>query len=231
LPLNAREPEYMALLDRLHERWGDPPERKQLRRRAQPRAGVVVGFEQIRLYMAHMAQVRRQASDETVLEFPVLQWEIFDRSHGGMGLEHLSETPVQIEIGELLAVIPAEDQRLVLGVARRARVRNGEETELGVELLGFPGLVARFKPPQRDARGQERPPVPIIFLPKVSRLNEGPALIAPPDLVEPGTLIALPTRQGPVQFESAECSERFNSCELIRLRRVDSNHADGSQTG
>jgi hypothetical protein len=221
LPLNAREPEYVTLLERLREHWGNPPKRSQPRRRVQPHADVVIGFEQIREFMNHAAQARRAAPGETPPKFPVSQWEIFDRSERGMGLERLSEEPLAVEVGEILAIKPNEEGEVQLAISRRTRFRNSQETELGVELLCRPGLTARFKPTQRDARGHEREPVPFIFLPSVPKLDGGPALLAPPDLVEEGTVIALPHRGGgTVRFESAERVERFTSCDLIRLKQT-----------
>jgi hypothetical protein len=221
LPLNAREPEYVTLLERLREHWGNPPQRAQARHRAQPHADVVIGFEQIRLFMNHAAQLRRATPGETLPKFPVSQWEIFDRSERGMGLERLSEEAVAVEVGEVLAVKPTEEGEVQLAISRRTRFRNSHETELGVELLCRPGLTARFKPTQRDARGHEREPVPFIFLPSVPKLDGAPALLAPPDLVEEGTVIALPHRSGgTIRFESAERVERFASCDLIRLQQT-----------
>ncbi len=221
LPLNARDADYVALLDRLRDHWGNPPQRRQARRRALPHADVVIGFEQIRQLMMRTAQARRAAPGEQVPQYPVSQWEIFDRSEHGMGLEQLSEAPVAIEVGEVLAIMPNEDGELHLGISRRTRYRNSHETELGIELLCRPELAARFKPPGRGARGEERQPVPIIFLPSVAKLGGAAALLAPHDLVEPGTVIALPNRGGgSSRFESAERVERLTSCDLIRLNQT-----------
>lgn len=216
LPLTARDADYVALLDTLRERWGSPPLRKQNRKRAQPRADVVFGFDQVRQYMKHVA-VRRKAPSQVITPFPTTSWEITDRSELGLGLHHEAPDTLAVEVGELMAMSPREDGTVQIAVARRARYRNGHETDVGVELLAGPGMAARFRPPTRDAKGRIRDTVPIIFLPRVPCLNNGPALLAPLDQIEPGILISLPHRDGIARFEAVGTSERFASCELIRL--------------
>lgn len=216
LPLNARDADYVGLLDVLRQRWGSPPLRKQLRKRAQPRADLVFGFDQVRQYMKHVAATRRKGA-ESLPPFPTSTWEITDRSDAGLGLQYQSTDPLAVEVGELIAMSPREDGAVHLAITRRARYRNGHETDVGVELLAGPGMAARFRPPTRDDRGRVRDTVPIIFLPRVPSLDNGPGLLAPPDQIEAGIVVALPHRTGVARYEAVGTSERFASCELIRL--------------
>ncbi|MCX9156116.1 hypothetical protein OPU71_08270 [Niveibacterium sp. 24ML] len=217
LPLIAREGDYPELLKQLRDRWGSPPQRKHIRRKAHPSAALVCGFDQVRQLMKRIAGKRQTDAAEAMPAFPSTEWSIMDRSEGGLRLNQEAEDPLAVEVGELIALSQREDGEVHLAVARRAMHQNSHETEIGVQLISGPGIAARFKPPTRDAKGRERDSIPIIFLPRVHGLDTH-ALLAPLDQVEPGLIVALPHRNGVVRFEATGRIERLAGCELIGLK-------------
>jgi len=222
LPLNARDQDYVDLLARLRTQWSVPQLRRQVRRRALPRVELVAGFDQIRQFMKYVAVLRNRPDAQELSPFPCSEWEVLDRSAEGLGLQHIAEEPIAIEVGEIVAIQQIEMAEVQLAVARRTRFRNNHETDLGLELLCGPGIAARFRPPKKGGgkSDSEADAVPILFLPSVPRLNDSPGLLAPRGMVEAGTPIALPHRRGVTRFTAVECVERFASCELIRLQQA-----------
>jgi hypothetical protein len=215
LPRHARDEDYQHLLDKLRQKWSRPHLRQTRRYPLRPHATIVVGFDEVR--KAVKLSANSGAGDG---EIHGEEWEIADRSATGFRIEQVALEPTRVGIGELVGLAAHEGSGLSLTIARRTRRRYSHDQELGLELLGGCGLATGFTPPPDEANTSPAP-IPLIFLPKVPRLDNAPGLIAPLDEVTQGIELNLPLHGQHVRFEALERVERFAHCELIRLSEQD----------
>lgn len=217
LPAEAKMLDYRVLMKRMYEQWSLPKNRRHERTHFRPLADVVIGFDSVRHFLSHHAFRRRTGEQVNPSQELTNDWAaILDESASGYGLRFSKGNSKAIRIGELLALRSRERSSVHVCITRRAMNRDAKEFDLGVELLCDGGLPSYITTPRTENAPGER--VPVLLLPRVARLNNAPALLAPIGKIRRGMSFAVPHNDKPVRLETVAVVEQLASCELIALR-------------
>ncbi|MFT4174000.1 MAG: hypothetical protein QM639_15650 [Rhodocyclaceae bacterium] len=224
LPLEARDPAYGYMLARCVEQWTESRARKDPRNKTRQMAALVSGFDSVRHFLA-TAAFKRSRSDslDGIGEglAGASQWEVVDHSASGFGLRFASGHAAPLGQGELVAVHPSASQSVFLCATRRVRTNADGTVELGLEILSDQGSPASMSKPM----GRGIVNVPVLLMPKLTRLEGAPGLIAPIGDVRPGMALDVPHKGKITRLEAIEAVERLATCELIHLRKLSLSEA------
>lgn len=157
---------------------------------------VVAGVSAIHRLLEQLPQPpRAQADDADSLPIhdvaPIIapvainatDWEVRNDSATGLALSGTPDAPLNLRVGDALAVRADNAAEWSLGVIRWIRMRDARQVELGVERLS-PQIQPVWV---RPLRGRHRTnPEPALFVPGVDALKQQDRLLLPRDLYQTG---------------------------------------------
>jgi hypothetical protein len=149
--IRAMGPEGIALLGRLLLLWGDPPKRASRREREEATVAICAGLKalghflaQERLFAAGTEAALRKGitmpipahpRDESDQPIPVFEWDVVNRSDGGLKLRRTGSTPQAIAVGEVVGIKQVGKPRWGVGVARWITQLDDGGLEFGLQFL------------------------------------------------------------------------------------------------
>ncbi|HWR88564.1 MAG TPA: hypothetical protein VN277_09110 [Acidiferrobacterales bacterium] len=223
LPKVAELPQYIALLSSLRGLWAAPPKRRYSRTQFHPRADVVVGLMEVWRFVAGAA-LRRRAEDDTgetdLAASEVSAWTVTNESPEGFSLNYLSfqvgSDASAIQVGEIVGLRPRDSALVHLCIVRRAVCTAPSNIEVGIQIVATHVLPAVITLPATRTRAAQRA-VRVILIPRMPRLRNLAALLAPPDCLSIGMEFTLPYRGRQVLMRVTERTEQTGSCEVFTL--------------
>ncbi len=216
LPLVARQPGYLALLRNLHGLWSAPPMRRFSRQKFKPRIDLVVGFDALWTYLAGPANRRR--TDELPVKIDTSEWVIGNESPGGFSLQYVAGNAARVRVGELVGLRPRDQSAVHVCLTRRVVTGDLQSLELGVQKLAPGGTPTMVSVESTDRKGAPQTRViRVIVLPRLPEAENGPALIAPAQALQPGVSVYLQQRNGPLRLLVSRPVEQCPGCEVFAL--------------
>lgn len=164
LPLGLTPTEALSLMERMRDRWAQPPNRGQQRRPHQYSAQVCIGLRAIWELTRGGAAAGR-----------VGEWMVFNESPGGFAIMSVGGLTGSLTAGMAVALRRDSAHPWSICIVRWIRSDNPEQVELGLQLLaqtctpvsiGFRG-------------GDSRVTTPALILPPVPALRRNQAILAP----------------------------------------------------
>lgn len=229
LPAELDEDLTQNLARRLSRQWRNAPQRNF--RRHVDQAGwveVVVGLTAIHRLLADAGVCPDQPdepSDEDghlaiddvgmrTVAAPVLasHWTIRNDSAGGLALEGTPEAPLNLKVGDALALRPrGSDAAWSLATIRWIVMHDGGRVEFGLERLA-----PRVQPVWvRPLRGHRKRPEPALFVPGLAALKLPDRLLLPRDLYATGLDAELWPSPYPALLSFGRRHERTTSFDLV----------------
>lgn len=223
LPKIAERPHYLALLRSLRRLWAAPPKRRYARTRFHPRVDVVVGFMEVWKFVAGAALQRRAQDEHAKAELAgseLSAWTVTNESPDGFSLSYLSvnvgSDASAIRVGEIVGLRPRDSALVHLCIVRRAMCETPTSIEVGIQIIATHVLPAIITLPATRPHATKRP-VRVILIPKMPRLNNVAALVAPPDCLTIGMEFTLPYHGRSVLMRVTERNDQTASCEVLSL--------------
>jgi len=216
LPLAARQPNYMALMRNLHRLWSAPPLRRFSRQKFKPRVDLVVGFDLLWSYLAGPANRRR--TDDLPRKIDTSEWAIGNESPGGFSLQYIAGNAAPVRVGEVVGLRPRDQSVVHICLTRRVVTGDLQSLELGLQDLAPGGMPTMVSLESTDKKGRKQvKAVRVIILAKLPSAGDGPALIAPAQVIRPGVSVYLQQRNGPLRLWVSKPVEQCPGCEVFAL--------------
>ncbi|HQT01189.1 MAG: hypothetical protein B7Y26_13765 [Hydrogenophilales bacterium 16-64-46] len=229
LPAELDEDLTLTLARRLSRQWRNAPQRS-FKRHVDQTGGieVVVGLTAIHRLLADAgvcpdkpdvppSEDGHLAIDDVGVRSvaaPVLAsfWTIRNDSAGGLALEGTPETPLNLKVGDALALRPrGTDAAWSLATIRWIVMHDGGRVEFGLERLA-----PRVQPVWvRPLRGQRKRPEPALFVPGLAALKLPDRLLLPRDLYASGMDAELWPSPYPSLLSFGRRHERTTSFDLV----------------
>ena len=111
------------------------------------------------------------------------EWKVINDSAAGLALRGAPDAPLNLKVGDPLALRAEDASTWSLGVIRWIRMRDVREVELGVERLS-PQIQPVWVRPMRGHR--KGSPEPALFVPGLDALQQQDRLLLPRHLYQPG---------------------------------------------
>lgn len=167
LPAMADSSAGQGVLRRLGTLWGNPGKRRFSRRRQSYRAKMCIGLEQL----WHLLQKPEEARS-------VSEWMVINESPDGYAIMHVSGQTGHLEVGDVLAILPSqengEDTSLwLVCIVRWAISENPEHLELGLQLLASRAMAAVIAQPQAPSSA----PITALMIPETPPLRQATGLV------------------------------------------------------
>lgn len=146
-------PEGLALLGRLIALWGDPPKRAFRRDPMDGTVAICVGLRAVSHFVAFEPRLDPEAetaalhkgitmplvalpTDESSQAIPVFEWDVVNRSAGGLKVRRMGPTQQPISVGEVVGIKFMDRSRWTIGVARWITMFDEGGMEFGIQFLG-----------------------------------------------------------------------------------------------
>ncbi len=213
LPAFADKPAGRGILQRLAERWGNPPRRRFPRRRHTYRATLCAGIEDV-------WQLLKSPND---LPPSTSEWMVTNESPDGCAMMHVSGKTVSLRVGDLVA-IRAEAPRgeppanWIICIVRWGLSENPEHIELGLQILApsaLPAIIAIA------ADGVETTRASAILLPSIPPMRPLESLVVQSgtfaDQPEHITLVVENAHIKVREFHPTGISEQTGSIEIFNV--------------
>lgn len=187
----------LTLCKRLLKEWGTTAQRA-FRRYPAPDSTVqvVAGISAIHRLLEQAPRAQPGAAEDAdslaihdvraVFAAPVAinatQWTVSNDSAGGIALTGTPAAPLNLRVGDPLALHAAQGTGWSLGVIRWIRMPGARQVELGVERLS-PQIEPVWV---RSLRGPRKNPEPALFLPGLAMLKQNDRLLLPRHLYQIG---------------------------------------------
>ncbi|MDA8258842.1 MAG: hypothetical protein M0Z99_24955 [Betaproteobacteria bacterium] len=210
LPAGMESELSQALCKRLLKQW-NPSKQRAFRRFATPDGTVqlVAGVSAIHRLLDQMPQAPRPAAEEAgslpihdvgpISAAPVAvnatDWKVSNDSAAGLALSSAPDSPLNLKVGDALALRDGNAATWSLGVIRWIRMRDARQVELGIERLS-PVIQPVWVRPLRGRR--KASPEPALFVPGLDTLKQNDRLLLPRHLYQIG--MAAEVLQAPHQY-------------------------------
>lgn len=199
LPAGMDNTFAQTLGKRLLKQWGATMQRA-FRRFATPgsTAQLVAGISAIHRLLDQASQASPPDAGEpdslaihdVALALPAAQvavnasaWAVDNDSAAGLALSGAPDAPLNLKVGDPIALRAETSAIWSLGVIRWIRMRDGSRVELGVERIA-PQFQSVWVRPLRGSR--KGSPEPALFIPALDALNQQDRLLLPRHLYQPG---------------------------------------------
>jgi hypothetical protein len=198
LPPGMESELSQKLCKRLLKQWSTGAQRA-FKRYATPGSTVqmVSGVSAIHRLLEQIPQADRLEADEvdslpnvdieSVFAVPVIvnatRWTVSNDSAAGLGLIGTPDAPLNLKVGDPLALRTDAEAAWSLGVIRWIRTRDPRQVELGVERLS-PQIQPVWVRPLRGHR--KASPEPALFVPGLAALKQNDRLLLPRHLYQIG---------------------------------------------
>ncbi len=110
-----------------------------------------------------------------------IEWISYNDSAAGLGLSGTPDAPLNLKVGDPLAVRVDDAAEWSLGVIRWIRMRDARQVEFGVERLA-PNVQPAWVRPLRG----NKTPEPALFVPGLTALKQSDRLLLPRHLYQVG---------------------------------------------
>jgi hypothetical protein len=140
------------------------------------------------------------------------EWKVCNDSAAGLGLSGTPDAPLNLKVGDPLALRAANAATWSLGVIRWIRMRDASEVELGVERLSPQAQSVWVRPLRGNRKGS---PEPALFVPGLEALKQQDRLLLPRHLYQAG--MDAEVWHDPHQYTLAfgRCLEQTSGYDLI----------------
>lgn len=177
LPAFAESHAGRGVLRRLASFWGRPAKRKFPRRRQSYRADLCAGLGPLWQLLNSPEEVPAAVSE----------WMITNESPDGYAMMHVSGTPGELRVGDIVALRPHRgdatgERAWQICIVRWALSENPEHIELGLQVLAGQGIPAILALPRNHQAGTAA-----LLLPKAPPLRPSQALVVPTGMVDDPT--------------------------------------------
>lgn len=218
LPRSATQPFYPELLKRLAERWWSQPNRRHLRMRFLPRARVIAGFHPVWEQLG-----RRRSGVSAPSLVGEAEWSISNESADGFGLRMMGSASPTVHVGEILCVQPRNQDKVHLGIARRARAMSATTLEIGVQVLAPAPQSIKVYSAHRVAVGKAEDGAATrgILLAHVPSRQGKPALLLPFGQLRAGQRVVVTGSDQAGMWQLGEVLEHNHTWELFAATPVD----------
>lgn len=183
--------------------------RADVRRAARQRVLLLAGLDAVHRQLGGHPQSAAADGEEAASAAPA-QWEMVDRSEGGLQLAGDEGGISSLQVGELVGVMDEKDGRsqpLALAVVRWLRRDRNRRLQLGLEFI--PGVPAPVQCRSYGAGGGEGEAAPCLFIPSPSTgSGPGATLLTPAERYEPGTRLLVQAGKRTVPVYAGEPVQR-----------------------
>lgn len=148
----AMGPEGMALLNSLMALWGDPPKRSSRRDPAETTVAICVGLKAVGHFVSLEPKLDLATEDDMVRRgitmpmfalplddasqpIPVFEWEVVNKSDGGLKVRRMGPTQQPIAVGEILGIKFTGRAHWTIGVVRWLTIFDEGGMEFGLQFL------------------------------------------------------------------------------------------------
>jgi len=206
LPEDSADPSFRDLMGRLVKHWGAVPNRRFTRLRTHARVEISVGIRGIWDFL----NSRPSAT-------PSGEWMVTNESPRGFALLHVGGTMEPIRVGEVIGLRTRDSQTCHVCVVRWVLSDNPEHLELGLE-----ELAPTARPISLRTSGAPRPneSQPVLLLPEVPALNQGPAILAPLFSLDTTCELNLGELQSRMRVRATRLLERTVSVQVVQFSAV-----------
>lgn len=195
LPASSKDPAYIDLMRRLIRHWGIAPKRHF--NRVKQDAGtleICAGIRAIHYFLNGDKPAKQSVTSEnTDTEITVMlssslidqssqqtynstQWSVINESAGGFALSKVSNSAVQIRVGEIIGIKPKKHTDWNIGVVRWVQSDNPQHLELGVQMLAPSSTPVSIKP---SIAGESENPRLALLLPALPIIKQPVTILAP----------------------------------------------------
>ena len=195
LPDSSKDPSYLDLMRRLIRHWGIAPKRHF--NRVKQDAGtleICSGIRAIHYFLNGDKPAKQaKASENPETEITVMlsnsmidkssqqaftstQWTVINESAGGFALSKVSNSAVQIRVGEIIGIKPKKTADWNVGVVRWVQSDNPQHLELGVQMLAPSCTPVSIKP---TIAGESENPRLALLLPELPIIKQPITILAP----------------------------------------------------
>lgn len=164
-------PETLPLMRKLETLWGDPPKRAHRRLPSEGTVAICAGIKAIAHYVdleqrqiADADGVRRGITmplmplplDEAEQPIPVYEYDVVNRSEGGLKVRRLGATAQPVAVGEVVGIMEAGARRWSVGVMRWVTVFEDGGMEFGLQFLAPSAQPVAVQPTITSSTSQVR---------------------------------------------------------------------------
>lgn len=164
-------PETLPLMRKLEMLWGEPPKRAHRRLPSEGTVAICAGIKAIGHYVdlehrqiADADGLRKGitmplvplALDENEQPVPVFEYDVVNRSEGGLKVRRLGATAQPVAVGEVVGIMEPGARQWAIGVMRWVTVFEEGGMEFGVQFLAPSALPVAVQPTITSSSSQVR---------------------------------------------------------------------------
>ncbi len=206
LPEESADSTFRDLMGRLVKHWGAVPNRRFTRLRTHAHVEISVGIRGIWDFLNRHPSAGMPG-----------QWMVTNESPRGFALLHVGGSIEQIRVGEVIGLRTRDSQTCHICVVRWVLSDNPEHLELGLEELAPTARAISLR-----TSGMPRPheSQPVLLLPEVPALNQGPAILAPLFALDSTCELNLGEMQSRLRIRATRLLERTVSVQVVQFSAV-----------
>lgn len=207
---NENDPaRYRDLLQRLAVNWQGKRRPRASRQHFWPRAEIRVGFAPAwRL----LTEIENDA-DRAIAHALRNTWSVRNESPGGFALRHINGTVAALNVGELIGVHVGGRSDSYVCMVRWIKSDNREHLEIGLQHVAPRLVPVSFRGGLNGSMSH-----PVFFAPVSPEFNRVPVLIAPAQLIRPGTDFEIQYIGTDIPLHSVRVLETTPYVDVIQVR-------------
>ena len=199
-PPSTTRADFEALLKRLHLQWrGGMRGRAHRRAQANNTAQVCVGIRAVHYFLGlrrleanleieprddHFASTSTAVYARTEPVFVMDEWQVVDRSPGGVGLTRAVDASGRVILGGLVGLLSPLDEGLMLGKVAWVKQNASQSLRFGVRLIPGVATAVAVRTQATDDEFQ-----PALLLDAVPAMNEPESIVLPNGWFKPGLTV------------------------------------------
>lgn len=187
---SAKDPGYVDLMKRLLKHWGIAPKRVFNRVETGMQLQICSGIRAVHYFLngekpfiadnpASDDDIHVDASEsgspQAQQSYSAATWTVLNESAGGLALRKEPDSPAEMRVGEIIGVKAEDSETWAVGVVRWVHSKNGNDLELGAQMLAPKATPISLIPSIGVANERTSP---ALLLPEIAALKQPPTLIA-----------------------------------------------------